>query len=79
MSLILSRVNSKVGRKWDIPEEKTPAHPQAELGLSHMRPEQSSNPQWWDNLRFRVLKIRSLTTGAAILNISLNTAAKRLQ
>ena len=34
ISLFLSQVNRKVGRK-----EKTPDHSQAELGLSHMWPE----------------------------------------
>ena len=36
MSLILSRVNRQVGQKWEIFRDKTPDHPQAELGLSHM-------------------------------------------
>ena len=49
ISLILSQVNHKVGRKRQIPEKKkkqkkkTPDHPQAELGLFHMWPELGSN------------------------------------
>ena len=38
ISLILSRVNHKVGRKWEIPEKKHLSNPQAELGFSHMWP-----------------------------------------
>ena len=34
ISLILNRVKRKAGRKFDIPEKKTPEHQQAELGLS---------------------------------------------
>ena len=34
ISLILSQVNRKVSKMRD-PKEKTPDHPQAELGLSH--------------------------------------------
>ena len=45
------------------PEWKTPDHLQAELGLSYMWPEQGSNPQRWDDERFRALKI---SMGAAI-------------
>ena len=41
---------------------KTPHHPQAELGLSHMWSELGLNPQRWDDKRFRVLKISVLTT-----------------
>ena len=41
------------------PQEKTPDHPQAEIGLSHMWPELGSNPQRWDDKRFRALKISS--------------------
>ena len=36
ISLILSRVNRKVGQKLRDPREKAPDHPQAELGLSKM-------------------------------------------
>ena len=32
------------GRKREIPEKKHLAHPQAEVGLSHMLPARSSNP-----------------------------------
>ena len=44
------------GRKREDPEENHLAHPQAELGLSHMWPERGSNPlqtQRWDD---RVIK-----------------------
>ena len=44
------------------PREKPPDHPQAEFGLSHMRPELSSNTQWWDHERLRALKISDLIT-----------------
>ena len=36
---------SQGGAKSADPREKTPEHPQAELGLSHMQPERGSNPQ----------------------------------
>ena len=39
---------------------KTPDHPQAELGLSHMWPVLGSNPQWWDDKLFGVLKVKDL-------------------
>ena len=64
ISLILSRVNHKVGRKRKIPREKPPDHPQAELGLSHMWPEWGLNPQWWDDERIRALKISRLNHSA---------------
>ena len=63
ISLFLSRVNQKVGAKMGDLREK--------LGLSHMWPElgsKGSNPQRWDDERFRVLKINNLNhsaTGAA--------------
>ena len=41
------------------PQNKPPGHPQAELGLSHMWPEQGLNPHRWDDERFRVLKVIS--------------------
>ena len=44
------------GAKTGDPREKTPDHPQAELGLSHMWSELGSNPQRWDEL-FWALKI----------------------
>ena len=47
------------GLKTD-PLEKPSDHPQAELGLSHMGPELGSNPQRWDDERFRALKVSSL-------------------
>ena len=46
------------------PLEKTSCHPQAELGLSHMWPELGSNPQRWDEERFRTLKISGLKHSA---------------
>ena len=52
------------------PQEKSPDHPQAELGLSHMWPELGSNPQRWDVEWFRALKISIINhsaTGAAYL------------
>ena len=60
ISLILSRVSHKMGQKWEILEQKTPDHPQVELGLSHMCSELGSNPQLWDDKQFRVLKISIL-------------------
>ena len=47
---------AKMGYLW----EKPPDHLQAELGLSNMWPKQGSNPQWWDDERFRALKISGL-------------------
>ena len=64
ISLILSRINRKVGQKWEIPREKTLDHLQAELGLPHIWLE----PQQWDDDQFKVLKISILNhsaTGAA--------------
>ena len=70
------------GAKTRDPLEKTPDHPQAELGLSHMWPELGLNPQLWDDKRFRMLKISGLdhsTTRAAFqtdrlwFNVLLNT------
>ena len=46
------------------PREKPPDHPQAELGLSHVWPELGSNPQGWDDERFRALKINILNHSA---------------
>ena len=46
------------------PQEKTPDHPQAELGLTHMWPKLGSNPQQWDDQRFRALKISGLNHSA---------------
>ena len=62
------------GAKTGDPREKTPDHPQAELGLSHMWPELASNPQRWDDERFRALKISGLkhsATWAANIDLSL--------
>ena len=56
------------GAKTGDPREKTPDHPQAELGSSRMWPELGSNPQRWDDERLRAIKISSLNhsaTGAA--------------
>ena len=55
-------------KKW-YPTGKPPDHLQAELGLSHTWPKLGSNPQQWDDKRFRTLKIRVLNhsaTGAAL-------------
>ena len=38
------RKANQVGRKRKNPEKNHLAHPQAELGLSHMWPERGSNP-----------------------------------
>ena len=67
ISLILSRVNRKVGRKREIPEKKHLTTRTQNLACLTW-PEQSSNPQRWDDERFRVLKISGLNhlaTGAA--------------
>ena len=56
------------GAKTGQPGEKPHEHPQAELGLSHICSELGSNPQRWDDERFRALKISGLNhsvTGAA--------------
>ena len=42
---LMSRVYHKVGWKREFPWEKTPDHPQAELGLSHMWSKKISNDQ----------------------------------
>ena len=52
------------GTKTGDPREKTPGHPQAELGLYHMWPELGLNPQPWDDKRFRAPKISSLNHSA---------------
>ena len=46
------------------PSEKPTDHPQAELGLPHMRPELGSNPQRWDDEQLRALKISDLNHSA---------------
>ena len=65
ISLILRRVNRKVGWKQEIPiSQDTPEHPQAKLSLlSHV-----TQARWWDDERFRALKIsvlNQLATGDA--------------
>ena len=40
---------SLCGVKTGDPRESPHDHPQTELGLSNMWPEQGSNPQWWDD------------------------------
>ena len=80
ISLILSRISRKVGRKWEIPEKKTPDHQQTELGLSHMWPELGSNPQPWDDKPFRVLKISAFnqsTMGAAFTCFELSQIGRQ--
>ena len=44
ISAHMRTANQKVGRKRENPYKTHLAHPQAELGLSHMWPERSSNP-----------------------------------
>ena len=44
ISAHMRRANQQVGRKRENREKKHLAHPQAELGLSHMWPERDSNP-----------------------------------
>ena len=61
ISLILSRVNRKVGRKREIPEKNYLTTLKQKVGLSHMWPELGSNQQRWDDERFRTLKISFLT------------------
>ena len=53
---------SLCGAKTGDPREKTPDHPQTELGLSHIWPKLGTNLQRWDDEWLRVLKISSLTT-----------------
>ena len=43
---------AKTGDPWEKPTD----HPQAELGLSHMWPELSLNPQQWDDEWFKSAK-----------------------
>ena len=50
---------AKTGDPW---EKNT--WPPAELGLSRMWPELGSNPQRWDDERFRVIKISGLNHSA---------------
>ena len=65
--LILIEPNQSLGGvKMGDPCEKTPDHPQAELDLSHMWPELGSNPQPWDDERFRALKISHLNYSATV-------------
>ena len=40
----LKIISAHMGRKRENPEKNHLAHPQAELGLSHMWPERGSNP-----------------------------------
>ena len=62
----------QVGQKREVPEKKQqPDHPQSELGVSHIWPELGSNPQLWDDKRFRVVKISGFNhsaTGAALMS-----------
>ena len=56
ISAHMRRANQQVERKRENPEKKTLAHPQADLGLSHIWPVRGSNPhqtQRWDD---RVIK-----------------------
>ena len=56
------------------PQEKTPDHPQAELGFPQMWPELGLSPQRWDE-RFRALTISTLNhlaTGATAFHFCLS-------
>ena len=55
-----SEGKAKTGDPWETP----PDHPQADHGLSYMWPERGSNPQWWNDERFRALKISGLNHSA---------------
>ena len=55
ISLIMNRVNHKVGQKREIPEKKHMTTHKQNLAW----PERS-NPQQWDDERFRALKISIL-------------------
>ena len=48
------------GAKMGDLRENPHDHPQTELGSSHRWPELGSNPQWWDDERFKALKINVL-------------------
>ena len=67
------------GAKTGEPREKPPgtvAHPQAELGLSHMWPEWGPNPhqaQRWDDRVLRNSALNSSATGAAVLTFVKHT------
>ena len=52
------------GAKTGDRREKQSDFPQAELGLSHMWSQLGSNPERWDNKRFRALKISVLNHSA---------------
>ena len=57
--------SQSLGRaKTEDPREKQHDHPQADLGFSHMWSELGSNPQRWDDERFRALKISALNLSA---------------
>ena len=61
--------------------EEPPDHQQAELGLSHMWPKLGLNPQWWDDERFRALKICDLNhsaTGAAQSGLTVVKCIKKM-
>ena len=67
ISLSLSRVNHKVGRKREIPEKKHLTTRKQNLACL-MWPKLGLNPQRWEDEQFRVLKISALNhsnTGAA--------------
>ena len=53
-------IDFKLGQLLGGGKTEDPDLQQAELGLSHMWLELGSNPQWWDDERFRVLKISGL-------------------
>ena len=68
ISLILSRVNRKVGRKREIPEKNHLITRKQNLACLTW-PKLGSNPERWDDERFRALKISDHNhsdTGAAV-------------
>ena len=61
ISLILSRVNRKLGRKWEISEENHQTTRKQNLTCLTW-PKLGSNPQAWADERFRTSLLTSLTT-----------------
>ena len=66
----MRRANPYLWRKRENPEKNHLAHPQAELGLSHMWPERGSNPhqtqQWDDRVIKKQRSLNRTATGAAL-------------
>ena len=68
ISVVLSRVNRKVGRKREIPKKNHFTTYKQNLACLMRDTELGSNPQRWDDEQFRALKFSDLnhsTTGAA--------------